>query len=96
MLRIVRNIVIIIALVLGVTFAFFNVQPITVDLLFTQSRVPLIVVLLVDFLIGLGVAMLWLFARLLTLRSKLARTRRELEETRTEVRNLRSMPIHDA
>lgn len=96
MLRIVRNIIIVVALVLGVTFAFFNAQPITVDFLFTQSLVPLIIVLLVDFLLGLGVAMLWLFARLLTLRSKLARARRELEETRTEVRNLRSMPIHDA
>lgn len=96
MLRVIRNIVIIVALVIGVAFGFFNFQLITVDLLFTQSRIPLVVVLFLTFLVGVAVAALWLFGRLLLLRGKLARTRRELAETRTEVRNLRSMPIHDA
>lgn len=96
MLRLVRNIVIVVALVLGVAFGFFNFQLVTVDLLFSESRIPLVVVLLLDFLLGVAVAALVLLGRVLTLRGKLARTRRELAETRTEVRNLRSMPIHDA
>lgn len=96
MLRVLRNIVIIVALVVGIAFGFFNFQLVTVDLLFMQARIPLVVVLFLDFLVGVAVALLWLFGRLLTLRGKLARARRELAETRTEVRNLRSMPIHDA
>lgn len=96
MLRVVRNIVIIVALVVGVAFGFFNFQLVSVDLLFTQTRIPLVVILFLDFLVGVAVAILWLVGRLLVLRGKLARTRRELAETRTEVRNLRSMPIHDA
>lgn len=96
MLRVLRNIVIVVALVLGVAFGFFNFQLVTVDLLVSESRIPLVVVLLLDFLLGIGVALLALMGRVLTLRGKLARTRRELAETRTEVRNLRSMPIHDA
>lgn len=96
MFRVLRNIVIVVALVLGVAFGFFNFQLVTVDLLFSETRVPLVVILILDFLLGVGVALLLLLGRVLSLHRKLARTRRDLVDTRAEVRNLRSMPIHDA
>lgn len=96
MFRLLRNIVIVIALVVGVAFGFFNFESVTVNLLFGEVEVPLAVVLIVDFALGFGVALLLLFSRLILLRRKLSRTRRQLADVQTEVRNLRSMPIHDA
>lgn len=96
MFRLLRNIVIVVALVLGIAFGFFNFQLVTVDLLFSETRVPLVVILILDFVLGFGVALLLLIGRILSLRRSLSRARRDLADTRTEVRNLRSMPIHDA
>jgi uncharacterized membrane protein YciS (DUF1049 family) len=96
MLRLLRNLVLLFALVLGVTFGFFNFQLVTVDLLLSEVRVPLVVVLILDFVLGFGLALLLLLARTLKLRTDLARERRHLKDAQAEIRNLRSMPIHDA
>lgn len=96
MLRLLRTLVIVVALVLGIAFGFFNFDPVDVDLLLSEARVPLVVVLVAAFIIGFAIALLLLLGRVLVLRRALSRTRRDLDEARTEIRNLRSMPIHDA
>lgn len=96
MLRLLRNLFLLLALVLGVTFGFFNFQLVTVDLLWDQVRVPLVVILVLDFILGFGLSLLLLLARTLKLRTDLARERRQLKDAQAEIRNLRSMPIHDA
>lgn len=96
MLRLIRNLIIVLALVVGIAFGFFNFSPVTVDLLWVDSRVPLIVVLVVAFVLGFGLALLLLLLRLVGLRSNLRRSQRQLKDAQGEIRNLRSMPIHDA
>lgn len=96
MLRLLRNLVIVAALVVGITFGFFNYDVVTVDLIFADARVPLVVVLILAFVLGLGIAFILLAGRVLFLRRRLRRSQRELADARTEIRNLRSMPIHDA
>lgn len=96
MLRLLRNLVLLLALVIGIAFGFVNFQLVTVDLLWGEVRVPLVVVLILDFVLGFGLALLLLLARTLKLRSDLARERRQLKDAQAEIRNLRSMPIHDA
>lgn len=96
MLRLLRNLVLLLALALGVAFGFFNFQLVTVNWLFGEVRVPLVVVLVIDFILGFGLALLLLLAQTLKLRSDLARERRQLKDAQAEIRNLRSMPIHDA
>lgn len=96
MLRLLRNLVLLLALVIGIAFGFVNFQLVTVDLLWGEVRVPLVVVLVLDFVLGFGLALLLLLGRTLKLRSDLARERRQLKDAQAEIRNLRSMPIHDA
>ncbi|MES1944954.1 hypothetical protein PC39_12586 [Salinisphaera sp. PC39] len=96
MLRLLRNLVLLLALVIGIAFGFVNFQLVTVDLLWSEARVPLVVVLILDFVLGFGLALLLLLGRTLKLRSDLARERRQLKDAQAEIRNLRSMPIHDA
>lgn len=96
MIRLLRNLVLLFALVLGIAFGFVNFQLVTVDLLLSEVRVPLVVVLILDFVLGFGLALMLLLARTLKLRADLARERRQLKDAQAEIRNLRSMPIHDA
>lgn len=96
MIRLLRNLALLLALVVGIAFGFLNFQLVTVDLLWSEVRVPLVVVLVLDFVLGFGLALLLLLARTLKLRGDLARQRRQLKDAQAEIRNLRSMPIHDA
>lgn len=96
MLALLRNLVVVLALVLGVAFSFFNLQNVAVDLLWTTTQAPLVVLLVVAFLLGFAIALLALIYKLSRLRSRLSKARRKLKDAQTEIRNLRSMPIHDA
>lgn len=96
MLRLIRNLVIVLALVVGIAFGFFNFNPVTVDLLWVDSRVPLVIILVVAFVLGFGLALLLLLTRLIGVRRNLRRSQRQLKDAQGEIRNLRSMPIHDA
>lgn len=96
MLRFLRNLLVVAALALGIAFGYVNFQQVTVDFLWTDARVPLVVVLVVTFVTGFGLALLLLVARLIGLRANLAKARRQLKDAQSEIRNLRSMPIHDA
>jgi len=96
MLRFIRNLLIVAALALGIAFGYVNFQQVTVDFLWSDAYVPLVVILVVSFVLGFGLALLLLIARLLGLRTSLGKTRRQLKDAQAEIRNLRSMPIHDA
>lgn len=96
MAALLRNLVIVLAILLGAAFSFYNLQSVTVDFLWARVDVPLVVVLVAAFVLGFVVALLVLTWKLTRLRGRLAQARRELKDARTEIRNLRSMPIHDA
>lgn len=96
MLRFLRNLLLVIALVIGIAFGFFNRQLVTIDVLWSNAHIPLVIVLLVAFVVGFALAFLLFLSRLIMLRSGLARTRSHLKDAQAEISNLRSMPIHDA
>ncbi|ROO28301.1 membrane protein [Salinisphaera orenii MK-B5] len=96
MLRLIRNLVVIVALVLGVAFGFFNYDLVSVDLLWTTTEAPLVVLLAVAFVIGFLITLLVCGVRIARLRSQLSSAQRKLKDARSEISNLRSLPIHDA
>lgn len=91
-----RNLIVVLALVLGAAFSFFNLQAVNVDLLWTTTSAPLVVLLVIAFVLGFVVALLGVFYKLARLRARLSSSRRKLKDAQAEIRNLRSMPIHDA
>ncbi len=96
MLRLLRNLVVVLALVLGVAFGFFNYELVTVDVLWTTTRAPLVVLLAIAFVLGFAVTLIALLYKITRLRTQLSSSRRKLKDAQAEIRNLRSMPIHDA
>lgn len=96
MLRLIRNLIVILAVFIGLAFGFFNYSPTSIDLLWTRTEAPLALLLALAFLIGLVIALVVCGVRLARLRARLSSTRRKLKDAETELSNLRSMPIHDA
>lgn len=95
MLRLIRNLVVVIAVFIGLAFGFFNYDPTPVDLLWTTTDAPLSVLLGLAFLLGLVIALIVCGIRMAQLRARLSRTRRRLKNAEIEITNLRGMPIHD-
>lgn len=96
MLRMLRTILVLLALLLGMVFALMNHQAVTVDLLFDQFELPLVALLIINLLLGLVIGILIYMPRQLALRLDLERTRKKLATAETEIRNLRNLPIQDA
>lgn len=95
MLRLIRNLIVVLALVVGVAFGFFNYNLTSVDLLWTTTQAPLVVLLALAALIGFLVAFIVFGTRITRLRRNLSRTRRELKDAQAEIANLRRMPVRD-
>jgi uncharacterized integral membrane protein len=96
MLRLFRITLVVLALGLGMVFALLNHETVTIDLLFDQFQPPLVALLIVNLLLGLGLGALIYLPCLLALRLELERTRKKLAAAEAEVRNLRNLPIQDA
>lgn len=95
-MRLIRNLIVILAIFIGLAFGFFNYNPIQVDLLWTTTQAPLAILLGLAFLLGLVIALIFCGIQLAKTRMRLSSTRRRLKDAEAEISNLRSMPIHDA
>jgi len=96
MLRLIRNLIVILGLIVGVAFGFFNFESVDIDLLFTNTQAPLVVILAIVFVLGLVIAGLVAIAKIARLKGRLSSSQRRLKDAEAEISNLRSMPIHDA
>lgn len=96
MFRSLRVVLVVMALLVGMAFALMNHESVKVDLLFQQFELPLVALLIVNLLLGLGIGMLVYLPRQLSLRLELERARRKLAAAEAEIRNLRNLPIQDA
>lgn len=96
MLSLIRNLIIFIALVLGLVFGYLNYGSTSVQLLWGSVDAPLVVLLAIAFVAGLVIALIVCGLKIAGLRTRLAKSRRQLKDAEAEISNLRSMPIHDA
>lgn len=96
MFKIVRNVLIILAALIGVIFAYFNTAQVDIDYLFGQQEMPLVLALAAVLVVGLAIGVLLGLPYTLRTRGDLSLTRRRLQQAETEIKNLRNQPIHDA
>lgn len=92
MLRLIQSLIVILAVVIGLAFGFFNYSLTDVDLLWTTTEAPLSVLLGLSFLLGLVVALLVCGLRMVSLRRRLSRTRRQLKNAEDELSSWRHTP----
>lgn len=90
-MRAVLLILLLVMLVLGASVGYFNAQTVTLNYLIGQVELPLIAILIADFLFGVLLALLLVSARLLRARSEVSRLRRQLRDAESEMRSLRAI-----
>lgn len=93
MLRVLLLVLLIAMLVLGASIGYFNAQTVTFNYLFGTLELPLIAILIGDFLFGMLLTLLLVFGRLLRVRNEAGRLRRQLRDAESELRNLRALPV---
>ncbi|NIR59176.1 MAG: LapA family protein [Gammaproteobacteria bacterium] len=96
MARLIGWILAVVLLVLGLTFAVLNAEPVEVKYYFGGVRLPLAVLLVSTLIAG---ALLGVAASLVVIvrqRRRIAHLKRQVRVTEKELMNLRNMPIKDA
>ncbi|HSW11300.1 MAG TPA: LapA family protein [Solimonas sp.] len=81
--------------VLGTTIGFFNGQDVEFNYLFGSVHLPLIALLIGEFLLVVALTLLATLVRVLALKSEIRRLRKQLRDADTELKNLRvlSAPV---
>lgn len=74
---------------LGVTIGFYNAQPVRLSYILGEVELPLIGLLVGEFLVAVLLTLLVVSGRILTLRAELRRLRRQLRGSDEELANLR-------
>ena len=96
MLPLLRNALIILAILTGLIFGYFNTGEVPVDYLLGQTDMPLVLALSIALLVGLSLGILVTLPSVLKQRSESTALKRRLQQAETEVKNLRNQPLHDA
>lgn len=96
MLPLLRNALILLAILVGLVFGYFNTNPVSVDYLMGQASMPLVMALSISLVIGLCLGILISLPSLIRQRAETTSLRRKLQQAESEVKNLRNLPLHDA
>lgn len=94
-MRIITTILIILLVLLGVTFAGLNAEPVNVNYYVGINKLPLSLLLVVAFVCGGLLGLLTNIVFCIKLKSANVLLRRRLKLAEEEVANLRTMPLKD-
>ena len=81
--------------VAGATVGFFNGQPVRFNYLFGEMELPLIALLLAEFLFVAVFTVGLVALRVLSLKTEIRGLRRQLRDAESELKNLRSLPLKE-
>jgi len=94
-MRIVNVLVILTLLVLGLTFAILNAEPVTINYYVGKDTLPLSFLLTIAFLTGALVGLLIALVGFFRARRENRQLRKRIDLAEAEVNNLRSIPLKD-
>jgi len=82
-------------LIFGVAIGFYNATPVTLDYLAGQLQLPLIGLVLGEFVLVSLLTLLVCSGRILSLRGEIRRLRRQIKDAQAELQSLRNLPLKD-
>ena len=94
-MKVFSYIIILLILILGITFAVLNAMPVTVHYYIGTKQMPLSLLLVIGFVFGLFVSLIFMSFVVIRLKSRNRRLRKQLKISEKEIDNLRVMPIKD-
>lgn len=85
----------VVVLLIGILFFVNNNQSIELSYLLGVINLPLSVLLLLDFIIGVVIGVIALLPLVLKLKYQKSRLEKKIKSTETEVKNLRVLPVKE-
>lgn len=95
MLRFLVIALLVLFLVVGASIGYFNAQPVKFDYLAGEVEMPLIALVIGEFVIAVLLTLLICFGRMLSLKSEIRRLRKQVQASEAELKNLRDLPIRE-
>lgn len=96
MLRVLVIAALIVFLVLGASIGYFNAQEVEFDYLAGTMRMPLIALVIGEFVLAVLLTLLICLGRMLSLKAEIRRLRKQVQGAESELKSLRELPIKDA
>lgn len=94
-MKIFGFIIILILLVLGVTFALLNATPVSFHYYIGVKEIPLSILLVLSFVLGLVIAFIVMSISILRLKAQKRSLNKRLKLIQKEIDNLRSLPVKE-
>lgn len=94
-MRLISYILILLIIIVGVTFAILNASPVAINYYFGIQHVPLSLLLVISFGLGLLLSFVVMSFIVLRLKNQKWRLRKQLKIAEQEIDNLRSLPVKD-
>jgi uncharacterized integral membrane protein len=83
-------------LVIGASIGYFNAQEVEFDYLAGTLKMPLIALVIGEFVLAVLVTLLICMGRMLGLKSEIRRLRKQVQGAEAELKTLRELPIREA
>lgn len=96
MLRIIVIVALILFLVLGASIGYFNAQEVEFDYLAGTVKLPLIALVIGEFVLAVLLTLLICLGRMLGLKTEIRRLRKQVQSSEAELKSLRELPIREA
>ena|SRR5688572_28313028 len=95
MLRFLIITLLVLFLVIGASFGYFNAKPVEFNYLAGTIELPLIALIIGEFVIAVLLTLLICFGRMLSLKNEIRRLRKQVQASEAELKNLRDLPIRE-
>jgi len=95
-LRIFVIVALILFLVLGASIGYFNAQEVEFDYLAGTVKLPLIALVIGEFVLAVMLTLLICLGRMLGLKTEIRRLRKQVQNSESELKSLRELPIREA
>ena len=95
MLRVLVIAALVVVLVLGASIGYFNAQEIQFDYLAGTLSMPLIALVIGEFVIAVLLTLMICFGRMLQLKNEIRRLRKQVQAAENELKTLRELPIKE-
>lgn len=93
MLRTLVIVALVLFLVLGASIGYFNAQPVKFDYLAGEVEMPLIALVVGEFVLAVLITLLICMGRMLSLKAEIRRLRKQAQGAEAELKALRELPV---
>ena len=91
----IRYIFVLLLILFGVSFAILNSEMVSINYYLGAKQMPLSILLMVDFGLGLLIGWIGMGFRVMSLKTSLYRLKKKLQVAEKEIDNLRAIPVKD-